>query len=124
MKGHEVDAVLGNPPPHLQLHEAVLAHATWFSRRWLIAYNNGEALLKQGTHSSLLTKQCITLKVPELYASKPHCAPACQSVSQVSQGFYSRWGQLGHLAKLRVVASDIVTDRNTDRERRRQIQSS
>lgn len=42
LRGHEVDAVLGNPPPPLQVGEAVLADAKWFNKRWLIAFNQGK----------------------------------------------------------------------------------
>ena len=37
-------------------------------------------------------------------------------VSRVSQGFYSRWGQLGHFTKLHALATDIATDSDNDRE--------
>lgn len=43
LKGHEVDAVLGNPSPPLQLDSAALADAKWFNKRWLIAFNQGAA---------------------------------------------------------------------------------
>ncbi|DBA89995.1 TPA: hypothetical protein ACH3X2_004368 [Trebouxia sp. C0005] len=43
LKGHEVDAVLGNPSPPLQVNEALLADAKWFNKRWLMAFNQGTA---------------------------------------------------------------------------------
>ncbi|KAL0021159.1 hypothetical protein WJX77_006441 [Trebouxia sp. C0004] len=43
LKGHEVDTVLGNPPPQLQLDKALLADAKWFNKRWLTAFNQGAA---------------------------------------------------------------------------------
>ena len=42
LRGHEVVAVLGNPPPPLQVDEALLADAKWFNKRWLVAFNQGE----------------------------------------------------------------------------------
>ena len=38
-----MDAVLGDPPPQLQLDEATLDDAKWFCKRWLIAHSTGKA---------------------------------------------------------------------------------
>ena len=42
------------------------------------------------------------------YSGKSSYSTRASKPLPVSQGFYSRWGQLGHLTKLYVLASDIV----------------
>ena len=42
LQAHEVDAVLAQPPPLLELNQAKLADAKWFSKRWLVAHSKGD----------------------------------------------------------------------------------
>ena len=44
LQAHEVDTVLGNPPPQLQLEKACAADARWFNKRWLLAHSKGQPL--------------------------------------------------------------------------------
>ncbi len=37
------------------------------------------------------------------------CAPKLRNAWGLSQGFYSRWGQLAHLTKLQLVTSEDVS---------------
>ena len=74
-------------------------------------------LLRAVTHGFLV------LQTAPLQTGNEASQSSCeQTYRPISQGFYCRWGQLGHLTKLHALASDIVTGNNS--ERRRQIQSS
>ena len=41
LEAHEVESVLANTPPQLQLDQAELADAKWFQRQWLQAHLQG-----------------------------------------------------------------------------------
>lgn len=41
MQAHEVETVLANPPPMLQLNQANVADTKWFNKHWLIAHSKG-----------------------------------------------------------------------------------
>ena len=41
LQAHEVETVLANPPPMLQLDQASVAQAKWINKRWLIAHSKG-----------------------------------------------------------------------------------
>ena len=47
LQAHEVETVLANFPPLLQLDQANIVDAKWFNRRWLIAQSKGSPPLEK-----------------------------------------------------------------------------
>ena len=82
-------------------------------------------LCSQSAISTTLHRSCLLPSNLQPLGCQAGALQPCKADTirqSVSQGLCSRWGQLGHLTKLHVLASDIVTDNNPDRERRRKAQ--
>ncbi len=45
-----MDAVLGNPPPQLNLDSTLLADAKWFNKHWVLAHSQGELIQQTDLH--------------------------------------------------------------------------
>lgn len=51
LQAHEVETVLADPPPMLQLDQASVSDAKWFNRRWVIAQSKGSFSLTGAVRS-------------------------------------------------------------------------
>ena len=57
LQAHEVETVLANPPPQVQLDPNSIIAAQWFNKHWLIAHSQGECVQHSSSFTTIVLRQ-------------------------------------------------------------------